>query len=291
MVVKAHKFKLPQFFVFNVVASAIFLGTAAYAVRHALVWETAPSCSERYTNVTLFPMARVSGEALTTADLQARLAGRDWGLLENGSIVRLEYGPVPAALQIDLKSQSARGDGGERRGGLGFEWTPSFVRHASAACLTYSIRLPEDFDFGPGGSLPGLFGAVEEVAKIEPKPGFSARYRWREDGKLDVRATTAGQPDGVNLAVDPNWLQIARGTWVAFEQEIVLNTPGLQDGVLRVWVDGDMRFERKNLAFRHETDGFAGVVAAIHYSRADLAPAPAAKAGSVLLSPLELRWR
>ena len=294
MIVKTPRFKLPKLFFFHAAAALLFLGAGGYVVRDMLIAETVPQCSERYAHTMVFPLRRPSGEALTTEDLQSRLAGRDWGLLEHARIIKVSQGPAPVALQVDLPAGAAgKGDSAERGSGMGFRWTPSTLRRASAACLTYSIWLPNDFDFGPGGALPGLYGGDADEPTASGRPsGFSTRPRWNGDGTAEIRAMTADAPDGKPLAIDPNWFRVVRGAWVTFEEEVVLNSPGAHDGVLRVWIDRKMRFERKDLMFNPKEGGrFAGVIADVHYSRPDLAWAPSPRTASVLLSPLELRWR
>jgi hypothetical protein len=57
------------------------------------------------------------------------------------------------------------------------------------------------------------------------------------------------------------------GKWVTIEQEILLNTPDASNGQLRVWVDGDLGLDRRNLQVR--SDGvvrFEGMVADTHYA-------------------------
>jgi hypothetical protein len=294
MLVKTQQFKLPPLFLFNAAASLLFLGAGGYVVRDMLFAESVPQCSERYADTMLFALQRPSGETLTAADLQSRLSGRDWGLLDNAKIIKISDGPAPVALRVDLPQGSAsKGASDEPRSGMGFRWTPDALKRASTACLTYNIWLPKDFDFGTGGALPGLYGSsADDLTSQDGKPGFSARYRWHGDGKAEVRVATADSPDGTSVPIDPNWFKLERGQWVRLEEEVVLNTPGSHNGILRVWIDGKMRFERSNLMFNPKEGGrFAGVMADVHYSRADLTWAPSPKTASVLLSPLELRWR
>jgi hypothetical protein len=294
MIVKTRRFKLPKQFLFNAAAGLLFVGAGGYVVRDMLLAETVPQCSERYADTMLFALQRPSGEALTAEDLQSRLAGRDWGLIEHAKIVTVSQAPAPVALQVDLpKGATGKGDSAEPRSGMGFRWTPDTLKSARTACLTYSLRLPKDFDFGTGGALPGLYGGpADEPTDSNRTPGFSARYRWNGDGTAEIRATTADTPNGMSLLIDPNWFKVERGTWVTFEEEVVLNTPGAHNGILRVWIDGKMRFEHKSLMFNAKDGGhFAGVIADVHYSRPDLSWAPSPKTASVLISPFELRWR
>jgi hypothetical protein len=42
--------------------------------------------------------------------------------------------------------------------------------------------------------------------------------------------------------------------WYCIEQHLRLNTPGQKDGVLKVWVDGELAFERTDIRFRSVPD-------------------------------------
>ena len=163
---------------------------------------------------------------------------------------------------------------------------------AKAACLTYNVWLPDDFNFGTGGSLPGLFGGETTDAPTSNTPaGFSARNAWTEDGLAQVRTVTVTEPKGASYGVDPGRLQLERGRWIRLEQEVILNQPGEDDGVLRVWVDGKLRFENKAMAFRkNEQSLLRGVIADVHYSNSALTAAIAPKTTALRLTPFELRW-
>jgi hypothetical protein len=243
----------------------------------------------------LFSWQRPSGEMLTAADLQAKLGGRDWGLLDNTRFVKVEGGPAPAALEVDLRKSAARAAGRETRSGMGFKWLPSQLKHASAACLAYSVWLPRDFEFASGGSLPGLYGGGEDAeepsARGRRTTVFSTRHRWREDAKAEVEAITIEAPDGQPIPIDPTWFKLTPGRWVRFEQEVVLNTPGRRDGVLRVWIDGDLRLERRLAYIDKAGHGFRGISGDVHYGRADQVATIAGKDASIRLSPFEIRWR
>ena len=84
-------------------------------------------------------------------------------------------------------------------------------------------------------------------------------------------------------------LNFAKGRWVKVDQEIVLNTPKATDGVLRVWLDGELAIERKEMNYRAMGNiTLSGVAAAVHFT----GPFAAAdKAAKIWLSPFEVRWQ
>lgn len=49
------------------------------------------------------------------------------------------------------------------------------------------------------------------------------------------------------------------GTWYCVEGRIDLNTPGKRDGTLQGWVDGDLAFDKGDIAFRRANEGFLKV--------------------------------
>jgi hypothetical protein len=296
MVLRKIESRIPTRYVFNGAVALFLLGTAALAVRHMLTTYSEPPCGERYANTMLFSWQRPTGEPLTGADLQAKLDGRDWGLLDNVRFVKVEDGPAPVVLEVDLEKSGPRASGRDSRGGMGFRWLPSQIKQASAACLAYSVWLPRDFEFANGGSLPGLYGGGQEAerppAAGKPAPAFSTRPAWREDAKADVQAATIQAPEGQSIGIDSTWFRLRPGRWVRLEQEIVLNRPGARDGILRIWIDGELKLERTKLAYRDKAEQtFRGVIADAHYGRADQAAYVVGKGAKIRLSPFELRWR
>jgi hypothetical protein len=89
---------------------------------------------------------------------------------------------------------------------------------------------------------------------------------------------------------------LPRGRWFSVEQEIVLNSPKVHDGVVRVWIDGEFRAELKDLELREAGDLFVqGADGSVHFGRPAQGPnfpaGRARKSEKVWISPLELRWK
>src|SRR5207253_1963353 len=116
---------------------------------------SALACSERYATSMIFPLER-DGVVVTATDIQARMDGRDAGLLENLDVVRLKKGPVPIAMSVELpKGSAAPTSSVVPKGGISFPWHPRSLKDKSSVCLSYQMLLPADFDFNLGGALPG----------------------------------------------------------------------------------------------------------------------------------------
>lgn len=281
----------------HLAGAAMVLLIGVLAVRSVIVKEDIAQCSERFTQGMQLGLESAAGAPVSTTDLQARLAGRDWGLVENVKFIKLKDGPASVAMQIALpKISTVKPDDDKPapKSGMGFTWLVPKVAAARAACLTYSVWLPEDFTFGPGGILPGLFGGETQDPPAQAAKGaFSVRNTWDSSGVARVRTVTADKPAGQAFPIDPESMELPRGRWLRVEQEVVLNQPGESNGALRLWIDGKLKRELFDLSFRASDQAqFRGVVADVHYgATAPAGSTPAPKPTEVRLTPFELRWQ
>lgn len=271
---------------FNGAALLIVGASVAAVVRYTFMADDIAACSTRYEHGTQLSLARPGGELLTPADLQARSSGADWGLIENARVIEVRNGPAKQAIEVRFLRTNTNAPAAESKMGMGFTWTPRSAGKAAAACLTYSVFMPRDFDFAKGGRLPGFVAtAPDQDATASP---VSSRVTWRESGGLDLRVQMADWPEPRRLTGDKTYI-FPRGQWVSLEQEIVLNSPGAKDGLLRVWADGTMIFEKNNLALREKPETqVSGVLAEATLST--MAGVSAPKDQKMLVSPPELRW-
>jgi hypothetical protein len=293
-IVKQTTTRIPTRFYINAAAGFIGVLIIALTVRGAMFKEDVLPCSDRYGNGTLFGMQNQAGGTISASDLQARLGGRDWGVLENTRIINATAAPTPTIFQVALpKIDPTSSSNPAARSGMGFTWLPSKLPAANAACLSYHVWLPEDFQFGSGGSLPGMFGNDDsEPLAATPGSSFSTRQAWNAEGQLQMRAMTPALPRGQTLEISPNQLTLKRNQWVKIEQEIVLNDLDRSNGTIRVWVDGKQRFESKEVVLRTtETTKFRGIVADVYYSNQALTAVQAPKDTSMRMTPFELRWQ
>ncbi len=291
MITKQHSFKLPNSTIYGIAGGAFILVTVGLMLKSQFAAETYAACGERYAKAGMFALERSSGALLTATELQSKLAGREWGVLHNIAVKPEQDARQNVAMTVKFKA-GGKIDRATRRSasGVGFKWQPSYLKKTKAACLSYSIRLPEKFDFADGGTLPGLFGANPTAAPDAPEE-FSFRMRWLPDARLGIQPVTAKRNPRRTTLIDGQWLELPRGRWINIEQEVVLNTPGQSDGVLRVWVDHELRLNLKNLTFRRDPkSSFNGVIADTHYANSAMGWAPAPKATEIKLSPMIVRW-
>lgn len=277
----------------NGAAVLIILASGVAVLRSAIFHDDAPPCLDRYAKGTVLSLER-NGQPLGTEDLQARVSGTDWGLLQGARIVKLKSGPAPFAMEMNLGAVKPRPEGSDIRPGLGFTWSPRGFDKAIAACLAYSVFMPEDFEFGKGGTLPGLVGANKDETAEVKEPAFSTRYAWRADGSGDIHTHVPNWPVGRSLGNDRGGFSFKKGAWVSLEQEVVLNDPGAKNGFIRIWVDGSLRFEKSGLVFRDqpaaETGAAGPALAGVLSEVAMPADVPGAK-HKLWLTAYELRWR
>ena len=259
----------------------------------ALAAEPATPCATRYPVAASFPAASEPA-APNGAHLLQLLGNKGWGLTEDVRLVAIDGAPAPLVLEvkipegaIDHKNPTAP------MGGMGFRWHAGMPAGTRAACLSYNLWLPPDFQFNKGGKLPGLFGGDGPAGgkDVDGTTGFSARFMWRSGGQGEVYAYIPGKPDNRGESIDRGAWVFPRGQWVRLEEEVVLNEPGTADGQLRVWVDGALKLRHDDIVFRTNSDfGIEGVMADIFYG--GKTQEWAAPATTVLrLTPFELAWR
>lgn len=271
--------------------AAIVIGAASLAVvaRSIFFSDAIEPCKERFSTLTRLSLER-NGALLTPADLQGQLANSDWGLVEGSRIVKLKSGPARQALELDLASaRSAGRAAGEGKPGLGFNWVPKAFGRPAAACLSYSVFLPEGFTFGRGGRLPGLAG-TQAADSGEMQAAFSMRFAWAPAGDADVYPKLPDWTEGRSLGAKRDKFVLQPGRWTELEQEIVLNTPGKADGILRVWQDGRLVLQKANVTYRTTPAvRLSGVLAeaVAGEQAADARRGPQ----KIWITPFELRWQ
>jgi hypothetical protein len=273
---------------FNAIGALVVVGSLAMILRSTFLPSSEPPCGERYADGVLFAVENAGGQPISSAELEGRLAGDDWGVRENFSVVPVKGLDQKHAMRIALpKGALDPSEKGASRGGVAFRWEPRSMTPRTAACLGYRVRLPADFDFNGGGRLPGLVGGErrDTATSIEKSQVFTVRPMWRAGGQIELNLDTKE-----SLEYGPSRVSLAKGQWLLIEQEVVLNTPGKKDGILRMWIDGRLVSERRNVVFREAADHLVTGVAAnvTSAARGHLMAPPRDQA--IDISPFELRW-
>jgi hypothetical protein len=268
----------------NGAVALVALAAAATALRSSLFVAQIEPCTMRYQTATAIDLER-DGRAMQVSELQASLANTDWGLLDKARVVGLKSGPARHVIAFETGFE--RPPGTEGRHGVGFIWAAHSVQPAKAACLSYSVFVPEEFDFGAGGRLPGLLGARAADDTAGKDAPFSARIGFTSEGYLGAHPQLSGRAESRIVGGERSAARLALGRWTALEQELILGTPGKSDSILRIWADGELTFERKNLELRADDQSLiAGVLAEVSVRRGKAVTRP----GTLWVSPFELRW-
>lgn len=265
----------------GILLGVIIVGYVVYDMSHT---SSVTPCSQRFGAAMRFPLHSADGKRLTPIALQARTSGgRNVGVLENASVVPVVDGPLPNALQVELRPVPETTAAGQAsNNGVEFRWSPFVGEIGTSACLSYYLHLPKAFDFGRGGVLPGLEG--QDVEPTTQQNAISVQAQWDGQGQLLIQSTGA-TGDLITLAGETS---LPTDRWLRIEQETVLNTPGQRDGILRLWIDGALVTENAHLSLRADAaTQITRVVVAAGYRQT----APQTEAASLQFSGIEIARR
>ena len=116
-----------------------------------------------------------------------------------------------------------------------------------------------------GGKLPGFFGGALIRASGGNTPNgdeFSTRMMWHGEGASGQGYSNGRAHQGTfgpylyynGRSADIEWLDgfpiLQRDTWITVRQRVVMNSPGVGDGIVQVWVDGVQVYDRRDIEFR-----------------------------------------
>ena len=122
--------------------------------------------------------------------------------------------------------------------------------------LEYKLRFVEDFDWVKGGKLVGLQGGANLPARYVPtgEDGWVVRIMWREDGRGIAYVQHPDQERVISdhFRLENFWFE--KGVVQTLAIQVVMNTPGEYDGIVRVWLDGVLVVEETSLRFRDISD-------------------------------------
>lgn len=263
------------------IGAIVFCGTIV-SMKHKLFPEPLAPCTQRYQAGIDFPGRQAGTQPIGIRDVQTRLGFDEWGLVENVSISALSGGSYGHALQVTIPKGSSGGQDGAKQGGVSYSWKPGIKGGATAACLSYAVRMPDGFNFHQGGVLPGLFGGENPR---EGRQGFGARIGWRQGGLGDVLLNSPATTEKGAYLMPGAWT-FPKGRWVNIEQEIRLNRAGLADGVMAIWIDGVLRAELKQVGYRaQDSVRIEGIVSDVHFTQ------PSPEQTQIQLTNFNLRWR
>ncbi|KAF9228980.1 hypothetical protein BS17DRAFT_763616 [Gyrodon lividus] len=234
--------------------------TPAWANR--TLWGAPPQMTDLSAfNVTYFP----SGQQ--NVDIVAKIPPHAVASTTNlaQSSMTLQNGTNRSSiLQLVYPAHSVN-PGSKPAGGADFYATPLNLTGARSVTLGYSVFFPADFDWVKGGKLPGLYGGHTGCSGgSSAKACFSTRLMWRPNGVGELYLYAPKDKQSNDLCSDPQSVcdaaygfSIGRGSfsftpgdWTSLRQNVVLNTPGRQDGVFTLLVNGKSVINRTDVFYR-----------------------------------------
>lgn len=279
---------------FNVISACVIASAAAMQVRSLMFPSQPTPCSERMSRSVMLGLEQ-NGRLLRPSDIQAVSNGADLGVMENLSVVAPRDAPAATALDVFIPAGSSQ-QGHTRGGGISFPWQPRGIPADLAhACMSYHVYLDPAFDFGLGGSLPGLRGVSRQLgAAVNER--FDTHVLWKKDGATRLHLALKSDKGRAIGEVEDKWpMMLPRGRWVRIEQEVILNSPGYSDGTARYWIDGKFAGKTREAALRMSPDvGVSGAMIDVYFgmqpSANEWGPGTAPADSRIQLSAIEIKW-
>jgi hypothetical protein len=155
--------------------------------------------------------------------------------------------------------------------GMSLEWKfkPKTGSEPEEIYWRYYLRLGDNWNpHVDGGKLPGIAGTYGVAGwggrKVDGTNGWSARGHFGTQFAADNPLAPQDNPVGwycyhADMPGDYGdvwrWVDGYRGylennRWYSIEQYAKMNTPTVNDGILRAWVDGRLAFEKTDIRFR-----------------------------------------
>lgn len=213
------------------------------------------ACSTRYAPVqTMAINANVKSDP--KAWVKDGLGGkRRWGEQNLQVLNGAESSLDTPALRVNYPEGTSSPSDAEE-GGAGFVMPVPALRQADRACLRYRVRFPTGFDFVKGGKLPGLYGGDGPTGgdEVTGKNGFSMRFMWRKQGQGELYEYVVNKDSDYGESVGRGRWHFTPGQWISVEEEIVLNDPAKENGIARVWINGQPTLEQQGIVYRTTDD-------------------------------------
>ncbi|KAG1778377.1 hypothetical protein EV702DRAFT_1196372 [Suillus placidus] len=204
-------------------------------------------------NVTHFPSGKQNVAVIDSVSALAIVPGGSvyaQDIIESQNITNTpNVTGFTAALQLVYPAYSVN-PSSKFPGGAEFYASPLNLSDARNVTMEYSVYFPADFDWVKGGKLPGLYGGHTGCSGgAAAEDCFSTRLMWRQGGAGELYLYAPKKKQTNALCSDPQsvcdaeyGLSIGRGSfhystgnWTTLRQDVVLNTPGKQDGAFALF--------------------------------------------------------
>lgn len=203
------------------------------------------------TATCLLPVSSVQAEVIYANGFDAMSLGQaDDTAIKNAWSSRYAKGPDEGRVSIVMDSNSGNAgrvkypNGGNTSGPSGATWETDIQFSGEDIYMSYWVKFDDDFQFVKGGKLPGLAGSTSFPYGDF---GFTTRLMWREEGKLEfylhgynINNSQGSEPYRVFWDDAGEHARVTKGQWHHIEIRQKLNTPGMRDGRLQGWLDGEL---------------------------------------------------
>ena len=147
----------------------------------------------------------------------------------------------------------------------GAHWFADLNDDATEAYLSYRVRFSDGFDFSGGIKLPGLVGGTAPEGTIQAngtngwmtrmmlRPGTNSFGRLISIAKYHQSgfASSGGEDYRSCRGADDELTTIEPRKWYRVLQRVKLNSLGQADGVLQVWLDGELVLDQQDIVYRN----------------------------------------
>lgn len=156
----------------------------------------------------------------------------------------------------------------------GAQWVMELDDVYEDVMLSYSVKFKKGFDFVKGGKLPGLAGGTAPTGNVAANGynGWTARMMWRTahtgnpgspkqktSGALSYAKFYQSGPDQDGriedqiMWVDPDgdFTELKSNRWYEVSQRIKMNDPGVDNGILQIWLDNELVVDMQDVRFRN----------------------------------------
>lgn len=248
-------------------------------------WATPPDMKDLSAfNVTHFPSGKKNVAIIDSVSALAIVPGGSvyaQDIIGSQSTTNIhDVTGFTAALQLVYPAYSVN-PSSKSPGGAEFYASPLNLSDAKNVTMEYSVYFPADFDWVKGGKLPGLYGGHTGCSGgVAAEDCFSTRLMWRQDGAGElylvcrftynvIKGLTCSQyapkskqtnalcsdPQSVcdaeyGLSIGRGSFHYGTGNWTTLRQDVVLNTPGKQDGAFALFVNGMRVINRTDIFYR-----------------------------------------
>ena len=180
---------------------------------------------------------------------------RTGGLKPNA--VTIVPDPDPSGSRGNVMRVFYAGNSYGGRNNSGSQWKMKIGAH-DELYLAYDVYFEHDAEFVKGGKLPGL-QSVGVYSDPGVRPDGTDRWtgslQWRADGQIVNYMYHANQSRkyGDNVAWNDGpggQVYFQRGKWHRLEIRYKMNTPGVLDGRVQAWLDGELALDTNKIMYR-----------------------------------------